>query len=192
MSMFARRTGWSLAPNPLTREIERRRTLSLPLLDLTESNPTRCGFVYDSVSIVQALAGPGALVYQPDPRGPVTARESVLAYYADRGAAPGLDQIFLTASTREAYSYLFRLLADAGDAVLVPRPSYPLFDFLAGLNDLEIVGYPLVYNSAPGAGWSVDLDALASILRSADSELGLRPRALIVVHPNNPTGSFIH
>ena len=186
--MFARRTDWPLEPNPLTREIERRKTLGLPLLDLTESNPTRCGFVYDSDSILRALATPAALLYQPDPRGFASARESIAAYYAERGAAPGLDQIFLTASTSEAYAYLFRLLADPGDSVLVPRPSYPLFDFLAGLNDLEVVGYPLAYD--PDSGWRIDLDRLTAILHdAADSR---RPRALIVVHPNNPTGSFVH
>lgn len=187
--MFARRTEWPLEPNALTREVENRRERGLPLLDLTESNPTRCQFVYDSAAILQALAKPAALLYQPEPRGPTVARHAVTDYYAERGAAIHPEQIFLTASTSEAYSYLFRLLADPGDAVLVPRPSYPLFDFLAGLNDIEIIGYPLVYNSGPDSGWRIDLDALGSILRGSSSHL---PRALIVVQPNNPTGSFVH
>lgn len=189
--MFARRTEWPLEPNALAREIENRKQRGLPLLDLTESNPTRCGFVYDSAAILQALAKPAALIYQPEPRGPAAARQAVAGYYAERGAAINLEQIFLTASTSEAYSYLFRLLADAGDAVLVPRPSYPLFDFLAGLNDLEIIGYPLVYDSGRDSGWRIDLDKLGNILRGARASSAL-PRALIVVHPNNPTGSFVH
>jgi alanine-synthesizing transaminase len=183
--MFARRTEWPLEPNALTREIESRAERGLPLLDLTESNPTRCGFVYDSATILRALGKPGVLLYQPEPRGPAAGRQVVADYYAEHGAVIDLEQIFLTASTSEAYSYLFRLLADPGEAVLVPRPSYPLFDFLAGLNDLEIIGYPLVYDSS----WRIDLDELGSILRNASSPL---PRALVVVHPNNPTGSFIH
>lgn len=187
--MFARRTEWPLEPNALSREIESRTKLGLPLLDLTESNPTRCGFAYAVAAILQALSKPAALLYQPDPRGPATARESVAAYYAGRGATLSLDQIFLTVSTSEAYSYLFRLLADPGDAILVPRPSYPLFDFLAGLNDLDIIGYPLTYD--PGSGWQIDLDRMASILQGAGPD-SPRPRALIVVHPNNPTGSFVH
>jgi alanine-synthesizing transaminase len=189
--MFARRTEWPLEPNALTREIESRVERGLPLLDLTESNPTRCGFVYDSATILRALGNPAALLYQPEPRGPATARQVVAGYYAEHGAVINLEQIFVTASTSEAYSYVFRLLADPGEAVLVPRPSYPLFDFLAGLNDLEIIGYPLVYDPSWDSGWRIDLDELGSILRNAGSTSAL-PRALVVVHPNNPTGSFIH
>lgn len=185
--MFARRTEWPLQPNALTRALTHRREQSLPLLDLTESNPTRCGFRYDSAAILRALAKPAALLYQPEGRGPLGAREAVAGYYAERGVPLDPDQIFLTASTSEAYSYLFRLLADPGDGVLVPRPSYPLFDFLAGLNDLEIIPYPLVYDG----GWRIGLDELASRLERADRTFNL-PRALVVVHPNNPTGSFVH
>ncbi|HEY6291787.1 MAG TPA: pyridoxal phosphate-dependent aminotransferase [Terriglobia bacterium] len=186
--MFARRTEWPLEPNALTREIESRRHRGLPVLDLTESNPTRCGFHYDSDAILRALASSEALSYQPDPRGLLSARRAVAAYYAEGGVVLDPEQIFLTASTSEAYSYLFRLLADAGDAVLVPQPSYPLFDFLAGLSDLEIIPYPLTYDAA---GWRIDLEELAARLGGADRTFHF-PRALVVVHPNNPTGSFVH
>lgn len=183
--MFARRTEWTLEPNALSRAMEARRARGLPILDLTESNPTRCGFVYDARTILPALSKPAALQYAPDPRGPLDARRAVAAYYEERGAPLGTERIFLTASTSEAYSYLFRLLANSGDCVLVPQPSYPLFDFLAGLNDLEVIPYTLAYDT----GWSIDLDGLAATLDSGQSSHPAR--ALIVVHPNNPTGSFV-
>lgn len=178
--MFASRTGWSLTPNRLSEAAAERRRQGLPLLDLTESNPTRCGFAYDSEKILRALANPRALQYEPDPRGLLSARQAVADYYAERGVEVVPDQIFLTTSTSEAYSYAFRLLANPGDTVLVPQPSYPLFDFLAGLNDVEIVPYPLVY----AEGWQIDCGAL-------ETRLGSRVRAILVVHPNNPTGSFV-
>jgi hypothetical protein len=181
--MFASRTNWSLAPNRLSQLIEERRQQGLPLLDLTESNPTRCGFNFNVEKLLDALGDPRALSYEPDPRGLLAARLAVADYYAERGVQLEPAQIFLTTSTSEAYSYVFRLLANPGDAILIPRPSYPLFDFLAGLSDLELSPYPLAYHD----GWRIDLDALATSLGS-----GLRrPRAIIVVHPNNPTGSFV-
>jgi len=178
--MFASRTGWSLSPNPLMEAAAERRRRGLPLLDLTESNPTRCGFAYDAEKILKALANPRSLQYEPDPRGLLRAREVVADYYAQRGVKVSPNQVFLTASTSESYSYAFRLLANPGDAVLAPQPSYPLFDYLAGLNDVAIIPYPLVY----GEGWQIDQRALASRLEN-------RARAILVVHPNNPTGSFL-
>jgi len=184
--MFARRTDWPLEPNALTREIESRRARGLPVIDLTESNPTRCGFAYDSAAILPALSIPAALRYAPDPRGPGEARRAVAEYYEERGARVEAESVFLTASTSEAYSYLFRLLADPGDSVLAPQPSYPLFDFLAGLNDLEVIPYPLVYDSK----WRIDLDKFIARLERGRRGIGVT-RAVIVVHPNNPTGSFV-
>lgn len=178
--MFASRTDWPRTPNRLAQELARRRAAGLPVIDLTESNPTRCGFEYDSAEIQAALASPAALRYEPDPRGPVEAREAVAAYYAEKGARVAPEQIFLTTSTSEAYSYLFRLLGEPGDAVLVPSPSYPLFDFLAQLNDLELLRYPLTYDH----GWHLNLDEL-------ECRLTPRTRAILTVHPNNPTGSFV-
>jgi hypothetical protein len=178
--MFASRTNWPLTPNRLSREIEELRRKGLPLLDLTESNPTRCGFAFDNQAILKALAHPQALAYAPDPRGLLLARQAVASYYAERGITLDPEQIFLTTSTSEAYSYVFRLLADPGDTILVPQPSYPLFDFLAGLNDVRVVPYPLIYDQS----WQIDLPTL-------EKRLEARARALLVVHPNNPTGSFV-
>jgi alanine-synthesizing transaminase len=178
--MFASRTGWRLEPNRLSQAVEERRRSGQEILDLTESNPTRCGFSYDSAEILAALADPRALVYEPDPRGPLSAREAVADYYAERGVTVEPEQIFLTTSTSEAYTYVFRLLADKEDEILVPSPSYPLFDFLARLNDLELSPYPLDYDN----GWRIGL----SELRERASR---RSRAILVVHPNNPTGSFV-
>jgi alanine-synthesizing transaminase len=178
--MFSSRTNWPLSPNRLSLEIEKLKREGVPLLDLTESNPTRCGFVFDQQSILGALANPQALSYAPDPRGLLSARQAVADYYAERGIALDQAQIFLTTSTSEAYSYIFRLLADPGDAILVPQPSYPLFDFLAGLNDVRVIAYPLIYDR----GWTIDLATL-------EKRLEARARAILVVHPNNPTGSFV-
>lgn len=181
--MFAARTGWKLAPNAFTLALEKRRAAGGEVLDLTESNPTRCGLAYDQAAILAALAQPGALDYRPDPRGLLEAREAVAAYY--RGRAPGAavpepDHVFLTASTSEAYTWLFRLLCDPGDEVLVPAPSYPLFEFLAGLQDVRLVPYPLLYDH----GWQFDFHSL-------EKALSPRTRAVLVVNPNNPTGSFV-
>jgi alanine-synthesizing transaminase len=178
--MFSSRTSWRTQPNRLSQAIEERRARGLRILDLTESNPTRCGFKYDSRQILEALADPRALTYEPDPRGLAVARRAVAAYYAERGATVSPEQIFLTTSTSEAYSYVFRLLADAGDELLVPAPSYPLFDFLGRLNDLELRPYPLEYND----GWHIGMETLSERTTS-------RSRAILVVHPNNPTGSFV-
>src|SRR5438309_11620292 len=135
--MFSSRTDRSLTPKRLSEHLRARRERGLPILDLTESNPTRCGFAYPADEILGALRDPRSLTYEPDPRGLREAREAVAAYYRERGAKVDPEQVFLTASTSEAYSYVLRLLADPGDSVLVPQPSYPLLDFLARLDDVE-------------------------------------------------------
>src|SRR5712692_8388463 len=142
--MFSSRTDWSITPNRLSLELEKRRRQSLPVLDLTESNPTRCAFRYDAQEILAALADPRGLTYEPDPRGLLSARRAIAGYYTERGIELEPEQIILTTGTSEAYSYGFRLLADPGDNVLVPRPSYPLFDFLGRLDDVELIPYRLV------------------------------------------------
>ncbi|HKT10242.1 MAG TPA: pyridoxal phosphate-dependent aminotransferase [Terriglobia bacterium] len=177
--MFSSRTDWLLAPNRLTRQIDERRRCGLPILDLTQSNPTLCDFAPDP-EILKSLQDTRALVYEPDPRGLLRARQAVCEYYAARGVSVTPERIFLTTSTSEAYTYVFRLLGDPGDKVLVPQPSYPLFDFLAGINDLEVVPYPLRYRDE----WQIDLDGLRGAWVSG-------AKAAIVVHPNNPTGSYI-
>jgi len=149
------------------------------VLDLTASNPTECGFTYDAPAILAALANPASLIYEPDPRGLLKAREAVCEYYAARGDRVSPDSVLLTTSTSEAYSFVFRLLCNPGDEILVPQPSYPLFDFLADLQDVRLVRYPLLYDY----GWQIDFHALQQAITG-------RTRAVIVVHPNNPTGNF--
>jgi aspartate/methionine/tyrosine aminotransferase len=181
--VFARRTNWKLAPNRLTQALQRRRAAGADILDLTESNSTRCGLRYDDSEILSALAQPESLGYQPDPRGLRSARQAIAAYYAERGAAAAAidpDHIVLTTSTSEGYSFVFRLLCNPGDEVLVPSPSYPLFELLADVQDVKLIPYLLFYDH----GWHLDLHSL----RTAITE---RTRALLVVHPNNPTGSYV-
>ncbi len=177
--MFASRTNWSLAENRLTQALAEHRSNNRPLLDLTLSNPTEAGFIYDQTAIFSALLNVASLRYEPAPRGILSAREAVANYYAEKNAPISPAEIFLTTSTSEAYSYLFRLLCDPGDEVLIPTPSYPLFDFLAGLNDVRLVRYPLVYDH----GWQTDFS-------SFERAITPRTRAAIVVHPNNPTGHY--
>jgi alanine-synthesizing transaminase len=175
--VFSSRLDWDLRPNALSELLRLKRETGARVLDLTESNPTRAGFEYPP-EILGALADPKGLVYEPSPAGLPAAREAVAAdYYAGR-VDPS--RILLTASTSEAYALLLKLLADPGDELLVPRPSYPLFEFLAALESVRIVPYPLVYDH----GWSIDLDALAAAVTD-------RTRALALVNPNNPTGSFV-
>lgn len=176
--MFSSRTNWNLGANRLSEALARHRASGRPLLDLTVSNPTECGFAYDA-SILSALVNPAALSYSPDARGLEIARVAVSDYYAARGDCVAPGDIFLTTSTSEAYSFVFRLLCDAGDEILVPAPSYPLFDYLAEMSDVKLVRYPLVFDH----GWQIDFHELERAITA-------RTRGVIVVHPNNPTGHF--
>src|SRR3954470_39780 len=178
--MFARRTEWNLKPNRFSAALEQAKRSGKKLFDLTASNPTEVGFQYDQAGILQALSRSESLHYQPEPRGLLSARAAVAGYYARRGAKVAPEQIILTTSTSEAYTFLFRLLCDPGDEVLVASPSYPLFDLLAGIQDVKLTSYPLFYDH----GWHIDLHALESAVTA-------RTRAVLVVHPNNPTGSFV-
>jgi alanine-synthesizing transaminase len=173
--VFSSRLDWAAAPNPLARLLQSKRSAGVEILDLTESNPTAAGLDYGSP--LAALADPRSIRYEPASAGMIAAREAVSQYYS--GRVP-VERILLTASTSEAYGFVFKLLADPGDEVLVPRPSYPLFDFLAALDSVRAVQYPLVYDG----GWAIDFEALRS--RITD-----RTRAVVIVNPNNPTGSFL-
>ena len=178
--MFAKRTEWKLVPNRFAAALEQHRGAGRPLLDLTASNPTRIGLRYDP-ALLAALAHPAALDYSPDPRGLLAAREAVARYYADDDRAkPSPDHIVLTSSTSEAYSFCFRLLCEPGDEVLAAAPSYPLFDFLADLQDVRLRPYSLFYDY----GWHIDFESLRRAI-------GDRTRAIVVVNPNNPTGSYL-
>jgi aspartate/methionine/tyrosine aminotransferase len=185
--MFSKRIKWGLETNQFARLVEEKKRAGAHILDLTESNPTQAGFDYPEEEILAALAQEPAMRYEPAPRGLSVAREPVAEYYAERGFTVDPGHIHLTASTSEAYSFLFKLLVDQGQSVLVPQPSYPLFEFLAALEGVELRPYELSYAHSSGAsqpGWRIDFD---SIERSVDANT----RAIILVNPNNPTGSFI-
>jgi hypothetical protein len=170
--VFSSRLDWGLETNKLSALLKTKHRV----LDLTESNPTTAGFEYPAEEILSALSDARSLRYEPDPRGLLSARQAVAEYYGD--VPPS--RILLTASTSEAYSYSFKLLCDPGDEILSPRPSYPLVEFLAGLESVKVVQYPLRYDGA----WYIDFDSLARAITP-------RTKAIVVVNPNNPTGSFL-
>src|SRR5690349_12591467 len=180
MRVFSSRLQWDSQPNPLSTLLAEKRRGGAAILDLTESNPTRAGLAYPGSELLAALTDLRALQYDPDPRGLLAAREAVAEYYAQRGVDVPVSRILLTASTSEAYSYLFKLLADPGDEILVPRPSYPLFDYLAAMESVRVIQYPLGYDGV----WHIDFNALASAITP-------RTRAIVAVNPNNPTGSYL-
>jgi alanine-synthesizing transaminase len=175
--MFSRRTEWNLAPNRLTLAHKEAVSSGKKIIDLTISNPTQTEIEYHESAILDALANPKSLDYDPQPKGLLSAREAVSQYYA-----PTIDaeSLILTTSTSEGYSFVFRLLCNSGDEILVPKPSYPLFDFLAELQDVSLVPYSLIYDH----GWQIDFHSLETALTP-------KSRAVVLVHPNNPTGSYI-
>ncbi|HYG99363.1 MAG TPA: pyridoxal phosphate-dependent aminotransferase [Terriglobales bacterium] len=190
---FARRTNWELRPNRFSQALDAHFASGKRLLDLTASNPPEAGLRYDSEAILSAFNNPGVLEYHPAPKGLLSARCAVAEYYAEVSsrvadtagvascAGPvSLDQIVLTTSTSEAYTYAFRLLCDPGDEVLIPTPSYPLFEYLAGLQDVRLVPYDLFYDH----GWQIDFYSLTQAITP-------HTRAVILVNPNNPTGSYV-
>jgi aspartate/methionine/tyrosine aminotransferase len=180
MQEFSLRTDWNLEKTAYAAALERIHADGKPFFDLTASNPTTCGFQYDRAGILRELSRPESLEYQADPRGLPVARTAVAEYYAEAASARvAAEQIFLTTSTSEAYSYLFRLHCDPGAEILIAQPSYPLFEFLADLDDVRLVSYPLFYDH----GWHLDVAALTARITP-------RTRAIVVVHPNNPTGHF--
>ncbi|HKV27417.1 MAG TPA: aminotransferase class I/II-fold pyridoxal phosphate-dependent enzyme, partial [Candidatus Acidoferrales bacterium] len=168
--MFSNRTNWNLAANRLAEALAQHRAKGKSLLDLTMSNPTECGFSYDSAAIRRPLSDPAVMRYQPEPRGLATARSAIAEYYALRGDLIAIDDILLTTSTSEAYSFVFRLLCNPGDELLIPAPSYPLFDFLADIQDVKLIRYPLFYDH----GWQIDVHAMQQAITS-------RTRGIIVV-----------
>ena len=175
---FSERTRWNTEESELARAHRERLAAGLPVADLTASNPTRCGFAYPE-DLLEALTDSAALDYDPDPKGSRRAREAVCRYYGDLGALADPANLVLTTSTSEAYSYLFKLLCNPGERILAPQPSYPLFDFLC---DAEVVGLdaaPLVYDH----GWQLDLEGLRRRITP-------KTRAVVLVHPNNPTGHY--
>lgn len=180
-SAFARRTQWDLSANRLTARCQALRKSGARVLDLTESNPTRCAFPYVLRGVLAPLGESDNLIYDPSPTGSPDARRAVAGYYREKGVRLSPDSIVLTAGTSEGYAFLFRLTANFGDEILVPSPSYPLFEYLAALSDVTLKPYRLEYT---GTRWAIDAQAL-------ERAVGERTRAIVAANPNNPTGSFL-
>jgi aspartate/methionine/tyrosine aminotransferase len=180
--MFSKRTDWKLTHNRFTEAQRELEKSGREVFDLSVSNPTRIGVQHDK-EILQSLLNPKALDYDPQPKGLLSAREAVANYYREQYKGTNFDpeSLILTTSTSEGYSYVFRLLCNPEDEILVPKPSYPLFEFLADLQDVKLVPYPLLYDH----GWQIDFPSLHKAVNS-------RTRAVVLVHPNNPTGSYVH
>jgi alanine-synthesizing transaminase len=178
--VFSSRSSVAFEPSPLSVELSRARADSASLIDLTVSNPTRAGLPYDAERILAAFGDPRALRYEPAPFGPLTAREAVSAdWAAQSGVRISPERVVMTASSSESYGFLFKLLCDAGDEVLIPAPSYPLFEHLARLEGVMPVPYRLAFDGA----WFTDFE-------SVRAQLTARTRAIVVVSPNNPTGHY--
>jgi alanine-synthesizing transaminase len=175
---FSKRTKWNTQESELARAHRERLAAGLPVADLTASNPTRCGFDF-APNLLAPLTDSEAFDYEPEPKGSLRAREAVCRYYADHGVRVEPVKVLLTTSTSEAYGYLFKLLCNPGDAILAPQPSYPLFDFLADAEVVTLCHAPLIYDH----GWQLDLEGLRQ-------QITPRTRAVVLVHPNNPTGHF--
>lgn len=177
---FSSRTNWHRQLNRLAELLDRRRTSGALIYDLTISNPTECGISYPDKEILAAFSNPRTIHYCPDPRGLISARETVSLYYQKKNVCVDPSDIFLTAGTSEAYSIIFKLLCNGGENVLVPRPSYPLFDYLAQLNDVTLRHYNLEYDDE----WQIDCESIAN-------GISTETRAIVLVHPHNPTGMFV-
>lgn len=180
MSRFSNRLRTDLSRNPLSRLLEERRNSGLGTVDLTESNPTRANLPYPHREIADALARSCPAFYEPHPRGLRSAREAISAWLGRRGPSPDPDRLLITSGTSEAYTFLFKLLLNPGESLLVPRPSYPLLDFIAALDGVRLRPYRLVHDRR----WRVDLGSLEEACED-------RTRAVVVIHPNNPTGSCL-
>jgi alanine-synthesizing transaminase len=178
--LYSRRLPWSVSPNRFSEEIAALRRSGCSLLDLSNSNPTKARLDYPHEEIAAALGRVRGYTYDPQAQGSAEARHAIALEYSKRGIKVSHEQVFLTASTSEAYAHLFKLLCNAGDEVLVPVPSYPLFEFLASLEDVRPVPYHLRYDG----NWHMDIASL-------EAQLASRSRAIVVVSPNNPTGSVL-
>ncbi|HWP83336.1 MAG TPA: pyridoxal phosphate-dependent aminotransferase [Bacteroidota bacterium] len=177
--MFSHRTRWNLASNRLTTLLHERRSRGKPVIDLTNSNPTTCEFSFDEDEILPPLLNRSCLTYTPDPKGLFVAREAIADWYGRHGVDVDPNHIIITSGTSEAYSHIFKLLCDPGDHLLIPTPSYPLFEFLTQLEAIGLSTYRLNYDGE----WHIDLSSLKSVQD--------RAKGIILLHPNNPTGSYI-
>jgi alanine-synthesizing transaminase len=180
--MFSDRFNLNLSPNVLSLILRDKRSRGEAIFDLTQSNPTQAGLYYAADDILAALAQAEAMAYAPDPRGLLNARRAIAQYYLERGEPIDREAVFLTAGTSEAYSFIFKLLGNPGDEILIPRPGYPLISYLARFESLQPFSYPLRYDDVQG--WSIDLDVLQALITP-------KCRAIVVVNPNNPTGNYL-
>lgn len=178
--MFSSRTDWDFRPNNLTALLLKKRSRGEEIIDLTETNPTRCGFDYNPQLTLEALATRRSLLYEPNPKGLFAARVAIAEWYEQQGTHVDPEQIIITAGTSEAYTFLFRLLCNPGESVLLPKPGYPLFDYLCRLHDVVPQHYRLQYDGE----WHITASELETFC-TEDT------KALVVIHPNNPTGSFV-
>jgi len=184
---FSTRIDFGASRNGLDLERGERALKGIPFFDLSQSNPTRTGFAHRPGELAAALSEEANALYLPDPKGLAGARAAIALHLGKSGRKVDESRLLLCASTSEAYSYLFKLLCDPGDAVLVPKPGYPLFDHLASLESVKTLGYKLEYNHPQG--WSIDLDSIRSLLEAPGAG---KARALVLINPNNPTGSYVH
>lgn len=180
--MFSSRFSWSLGINQLTKLLAAKKNAALEINDLTLSNPTRAGFDLPANELLESLSQPAAMQYEPEAKGLLATRLAIAHYYAERGQIIQPEQIILTASTSEAYSWLFKLLTDQHDEILIPQPSYPLFEFLAAFEGIKLIPYTLEYLHP--SGWRIDFD-------SVNAAVSAKTKAIIIVNPNNPTGSYL-
>ena len=177
---LSHRTAWEFRENALMHLVRSMRAEGKEIQDWTVSNPTLCGFPYDTENIARGLADPSIFTYAPDPAGSAAARELLARFLSTHLAGVRPDRLLLTAGSSEAYSFLFRLLCNGGENVLVPKPGYPLCDELARLNDVELRTYRYHYSGS----WHLDEQSVREAITAGT-------RAIVVIHPNNPTGNFL-
>lgn len=180
--MFSKRLNIEYEPNELSLLYNLKKRNGERILDLTISNPTKLNFRYDSKHIIKHFIDERSLVYEPDPKGMNNAREEVVKYYSEYSKKVSTDDLFLVPSTSEAYSYLFKLLLDADDEVMMPQPSYPLFEYLTKLDLGNVIYYPLIYDYRDG--WVPGFNIL-------EKKITTKTKAIVIINPNNPTGSYI-
>lgn len=179
---YSSRLAWADHQNRISEIIEQKRLSGEEIIDLTESNPTNVGLEYPNDQIIQALSSPDSMVYHPNAAGMGQAREAIVRYYQEHAIHLDKDQILLTSSTSEGYSYLFRLLTNPGDHLLIPQPSYPLFEYLTALDSVCVDHYNIVYTND---NWKISIDSIQRAIYAST-------RAVLAVNPNNPTGNFVN
>jgi aspartate/methionine/tyrosine aminotransferase len=180
--MFSDKINYNTEVNTLSKILLDKKNRGIEVFDLTESNPTKAGFIYNTNEILNSIAKPDSMQYNPDPKGIISARSAVKKYYADMGLSVKEDNIFITSSTSEAYSYIFKLITNPYDKILFPSPGYPLFSFIAEMESVTIKNYKLKYSN--DAGYRIDF-------KSLESGISDRTKAIVLVNPNNPTGNYL-